>query len=53
MQRRPFGDTGLHVSIVGLGGGPLGDAALSEAEAEALVLGALDLGIDLIDTAPS
>lgn len=53
MQRRPLGDTGLHASILGLGGGPLGDAGLSEADAEALVLGALDLGVDLFDTAPS
>lgn len=53
MQRRPLGDTGLHVSILGLGAGPLGDPALAEADAEALVLAALGLGVTLIDTAPS
>lgn len=53
MQKRPLGDSGLNVSVIGLGAGPLGDPELPEAEAEALVLGALDLGVVLIDTAPS
>ena len=50
---RPLGRTGLSVSPVGLGAGALGDPALGEAEAEALLLGALDAGVALIDTAPS
>lgn len=38
---------------VGLGAGALGDPSLSEADAERLLLGALDLGVNLFDTAPS
>lgn len=38
---------------VGLGGGPLGDPTLDDREAERLVHAALDLGIRVIDTAPS
>jgi aryl-alcohol dehydrogenase-like predicted oxidoreductase len=38
---------------LGLGGGPVGDASLGEKEAAALLNGALDLGVRLIDTAPS
>ena len=50
---RPLGRTGLSVFPVGLGAGALGDPSLGEAEAERLLLGALDLGVNLIDTAPS
>lgn len=53
MQTRPFGDTGLTVPALGLGAGPLGDAALSDADSERLVHGALDLGVTLFDTARS
>jgi aryl-alcohol dehydrogenase-like predicted oxidoreductase len=54
MRQRPYGTTGLAVSELGLGAGPLGDpAALDDAGAERLIHGALDLGITLIDTAPS
>lgn len=53
MNRRPLGRTGLVVSSLGLGCGPLGDARLSEADAERLVATALEHGIDLFDTAPS
>jgi aryl-alcohol dehydrogenase-like predicted oxidoreductase len=51
MQTRPFGNTGLTVSILGLGAGQVGDARLPEAEAEQLLNQALDLGLTLIDTA--
>ncbi len=51
--RRPLGRTDLEVSVLGLGGGPLGDPLLPDAEADLLVRTALDLGVDLIDTAPS
>ncbi len=44
---------GLEVSKVALGAGALGDARLSEAQAEALVHGALELGVRLFDTAVS
>lgn len=53
MERIAFGTTGLLVSRLGLGAGPLGDPALDDAEAERLLHGALDLGVALIDTAPS
>ena len=53
MQTRRLGATGLTVSEVGLGAGPLGDPALDDADAERLVRAAVDLGVTLIDTAPS
>ncbi len=53
MIRRPLGSTGLEVSVLGFGAGPVGDPGLSEAEAEALLNGVLDAGINLLDTAPS
>jgi aryl-alcohol dehydrogenase-like predicted oxidoreductase len=53
MRERPLGATGLVVSELGLGAGPLGDpAVLDDAAAERLVHAALDLGITLVDTAP-
>jgi aryl-alcohol dehydrogenase-like predicted oxidoreductase len=52
-DRVPFGATRLLVSRLGLGCGGLGDARVSEAEAERLVLGALDLGVTLFDAARS
>lgn len=48
-----FGATGLRVGRLGLGAGPLGDAALDEREVDRLIGTALDAGIDLIDTARS
>ena len=55
MEYRRFGRTGLQVSLVGLGtGGPsqLGQKrGVAEAEAHRVVRRALDLGINLIDTA--
>ncbi|MCC6132359.1 MAG: aldo/keto reductase [Acidobacteria bacterium] len=51
MQRRELGKTGLEVSILGLGAGQIGNPELSEAEAARLLHGALDLGINLVDTA--
>ena len=54
MQTRALGRTGITVSELGLGAGPLGDpAVLDDAAAERLIHGALDLGVTLIDTAPS
>src|SRR5262245_45771224 len=53
IRSRPYGDSGLFVSALGLGAGQLGDARLPEDEAAALLHGALDAGIFLIDTAPS
>jgi len=53
IEKRSYGGTGIRVSALGLGAGQLGDERLSEAEAEALLLGAIDAGISLVDTAPS
>lgn len=53
MRTRPLGSTGLQVSELALGAGPLGDERLSEPEVEHLIAGAVELGITLIDTAPS
>jgi aryl-alcohol dehydrogenase-like predicted oxidoreductase len=53
IPRRTLGTTGLEVSALGLGAGPLGDARLSDADAESLVKSALDAGVTLFDTAPS
>lgn len=51
MDQRAYGTTGLMVSVVGLGAGQVGDDALAEDQAGALLNGALDLGVTLIDTA--
>jgi aryl-alcohol dehydrogenase-like predicted oxidoreductase len=53
MIRRPLGNTGLQVSILGFGAGPVGSPELYESQAEALLNGVLDAGINLLDTAPS
>jgi len=50
---RALGTTGLEVSALGFGAGPLGDDRLSESDADALVGAALDHGITLFDSAPS
>jgi aryl-alcohol dehydrogenase-like predicted oxidoreductase len=48
-----FGATGLHVSRLGLGCGGLGEARVTDADAERLVHAALDLGITFFDAARS
>jgi aryl-alcohol dehydrogenase-like predicted oxidoreductase len=53
MQTRSLGTTGLVVSAVGLGAGRLGGADLADADVDRLVGRALDLGVTLLDTAPS
>lgn len=54
MRTRPLGATGLVVSELGLGAGPLGDpSVLDDAAAERLIHAALELGVTLLDTAPS
>lgn len=53
-MHRPLGTTGITVSAVGYGAsGHVGDSAMSEAQAGAILNGALDLGITLVDTARS
>ncbi|MBI5891838.1 MAG: aldo/keto reductase [Nitrosomonadales bacterium] len=53
MEQRAFGTQGFTVSALGLGAGHIGDPALDEDRAGALLNRALDLGITLIDTARS
>ncbi|MDQ0754129.1 aryl-alcohol dehydrogenase-like predicted oxidoreductase [Arthrobacter sp. B3I4] len=53
LERRSFGDTGLDVSILGLGAGQIGESDVTEAEAAEVLNGALDLGVTLVDTAAS
>ena len=50
MEQRNFGDTGLAVSVVGLGAGHIGQLADSS-EADELLGYALDSGVTFIDTA--
>lgn len=50
---RPLGRTGLEVPPLGYGAAAAGNPVLSEAEAEALLNGAVDAGATLIDTARS
>ena len=51
MEQRSFGGTGLTVSVLGLGAGQIGRDDVTEAEVAALLRGAVDVGITLIDTA--
>ncbi|HEY8088614.1 MAG TPA: aldo/keto reductase [Polyangiaceae bacterium] len=53
MERVPFGATGLTVSRLALGCGGIGDARLTDAEAERLVLAAVDAGVTVFDAARS
>ena len=53
LSNRTFGDTGLNVSIVGLGAGQIGVPDVTETSASEVLNGALDLGITLVDTAAS
>lgn len=53
MSPRALGRTGISVPLLGLGCGPLGDARLSDADAERLLRVALEHGLTLFDTAPS
>ncbi|QRN99601.1 aldo/keto reductase [Archangium violaceum] len=53
MIHRALGNSGTRVSVLGFGAGPVGSPELSESEAEALLNGVLDAGINLLDTAPS
>lgn len=53
MERRPFGGSGLEVSVLGFGAGHVGRADMPEEEAGRLLNGVLDAGLNLLDTAPS
>ncbi len=51
MTPRPFGNTGLQVSPLGLGAGHIGDSEKDEADVAALLSAALYAGVTLFDTA--
>ncbi|OMH23976.1 aldo/keto reductase [Tersicoccus phoenicis] len=53
LEQRDFGATGLRVSAVGLGAGQIGEDDVTEEEAAAVLHGAIDAGVTLIDTAAS
>lgn len=54
MPRRPLGQTGLEVSVLGFGASPLGGVfqAIDESECVAAVKEAFNQGINLFDTSP-
>ncbi len=51
MEFRILGKTGLKVSEIGLGAAQIGSEKIPDSRAEAVLNGALDLGIGFIDTA--
>jgi aryl-alcohol dehydrogenase-like predicted oxidoreductase len=51
--RRALGSTGLVANLLGLGAGPLGDPRHDEHAMTRLIHEAIDLGVELFDTAPS
>ena len=53
METRSFAGTVAKVSALGLGAGQIGEASLAESEVKGLLLGAVDLGVTLFDTARS
>jgi aryl-alcohol dehydrogenase-like predicted oxidoreductase len=53
VERRPFGQTGLRVPVLGFGAMQAGDPRVPEDHAARLLNHALDLGLTLIDTARS
>lgn len=53
MPIRFFGNTELKVSALGYGAGSIGDATMDESHVAELLNTALDMGVTLIDTAPS
>src|SRR5258708_26966295 len=51
VELRPFGQTGLHVSALGFGGANIGFTDISDKTLDRLFGAALELGVNLIDTA--
>src|SRR5512141_3501947 len=58
MKYRPLGSSGMNASVIGLGAWVLGGGAVwgkdtDDSESVRTIQAALDLGINLIDTAPA
>ena len=53
METRPLGNTGLDVSALGFGAGPLGSESLTEHDSDVILREAIEHGINVFDTAPS
>ena len=51
MEQRPFGQTGLQVPKLGLGGAELGERSLPESQAASTLAAVLAAGLTLLDTA--
>src|SRR5689334_6586158 len=51
MQQNLFGNTGLSVSVLGLGGAEIGEPTLPTVEAERTLAAALEAGLNFLDTA--
>ena len=51
LERRPLGKTGLQVSVLGLGGSEVGYQDVPQKTVDAIIARALDLGVNMIDTA--
>ncbi|RKF17405.1 aldo/keto reductase [Alginatibacterium sediminis] len=51
MQQRQFGNSALKVSALGFGAGQIGDESLADKQVNTLLNQALDLGINLFDSA--
>ena len=51
MEKRQFGKTDMQVSLLGFGGAEIGFEGASPKDVEALLNGALDAGLNVIDTA--
>jgi aryl-alcohol dehydrogenase-like predicted oxidoreductase len=53
MEKRPYGDSGMRVPVLGFGAMQVGDPALTEPHVERLLHHVLDAGLTLLDTARS
>lgn len=52
LEVRKLGNTGLDVTLLGIGTSPLGSAKLTQADADNVIAAAADHGINYLDTAP-
>ncbi|MZQ84885.1 aldo/keto reductase [Paenibacillus sp. 5J-6] len=51
MEKRPYGKTGMQVSVLGFGGAEIGFSSASTEDVDKLLGSALDAGLNVIDTA--